>query len=143
MHRFVLAAAFVAGSLALGFADDAADKALKELEGTYTVKSLEKDGKPAPDEVAKSFESVAIKDGKLLLKIGGEEKSASLKLDPSKTPAHLDLSPLDGPEKGNTFPGLYKFEKGELTIVMVEKGDRPKELTSEGKDVMKLVFTKK
>ena len=41
------------------------------------------------------------------------------------------LSPSDGAEKGKTFPGIYKLEKGELTLAFTEKADRPKEFKSD------------
>ena len=51
-----------------------------------------------------------------------EEKRAKLKADNSKTPQTIDFMPTDGEAKGKTYPGIYKLEKGELTIVFVEKG---------------------
>ena len=45
--------------------------------------------------------------------LSGEEKKAKIKVDPTKTPAHIDITPKDGPEKDKTCPGVYKAEKGE------------------------------
>ncbi len=47
----------------------------------------------------------------------------------------------DGEAKGKTFPGIYKLEKGELTLVFTEKGDRPKEFKSDD-EVMLLKLKK-
>ena len=41
--------------------------------------------------------------------------------------------------KGKTIPGIYKLEKGELTVAMNESGERPKEFKSDnGVIVLKL-----
>ena len=35
-----------------------------------------------------------------------------------------------------TFPGIYKIEKGELTLTFTEKGDRPKEFKVDGEAML-------
>jgi len=143
MKRFAMAVALFVGVVAVSVAADDNDKALKELQGEYTLKSLSKGGTPAPDDVVKSVEDVKIKDGVLSLKVGGDVKTAKIKLDVSKKPGHFDITPQEGPEKDKTKLGLYKFEKGELTIVMSEGDDRPGDLEGKGEKEMKLVLTKK
>ncbi len=134
MKRFALAGSLMAFSfVGVVLADE---KALKELEGTYTVISLEKGGKAAPKEISDGL-TINIKGDTFTINVMGEAKKATIKADASKTPNTIDISPSDGPEKGKSFPGIYKLEKGELTIVFTEKGgDRPKELTSEGDSMM-------
>jgi uncharacterized protein (TIGR03067 family) len=108
------------------------DKALKELEGTYTVTALQKGGKDAPKDLTDMLK-VSIKGDDFVLMVGSEEKKAKIKVDSSKTPHTIDITPSDGPDKGKTFPGIYKADKGEVTIVFTEKGtERPKDLKSEG-----------
>jgi len=109
------------------------EKALKELEGTYTVTSMEKAGKPAPKDITDTLK-VTIKGDEFVIVIGGDEKKAKVKVDPAAKPASIDITPSDGPEKGKSFPGIYKVEKGEVTITFVEKekGERPKDFKSEG-----------
>jgi uncharacterized protein (TIGR03067 family) len=134
MKRFAIAGTLMVLSFAgVVLADE---KALKELEGSYTIVGLEKGGKPAPKEIVESLK-INIKGDSLTINIGGEEKKAKIKVDSSKTPHTIDISPLDGPEKGMTFPGIYKADKGEVTIVFSEKGpDRPKEFKSEGEAML-------
>src|SRR4051794_25102418 len=110
MKRFAIAG----GLMMLTFAGVALadEKALKELEGAYTVTGLEKGGKAAPKEIMESLK-VSIKGDVFVITIMGEEKKAKIKVDSSKTPHTIDISPTDGPEKGMTFPGIYKSEKGE------------------------------
>lgn len=133
MKRFAVAG----GLMVVAFAGVilADEKALKELEGTYTVTALEKAGKPAPKEVTDAVK-ISIKGDAFVLSFGSEEKKAKIKVDGSKTPGTIDITPTDGPEKDKTFPGIYKLEKGEVTLVFVEKGDRPKEFKSEGEAML-------
>jgi uncharacterized protein (TIGR03067 family) len=133
MNRFALAGGLMAVAVAgLALADE---KALKELEGTYKVTALEKGGKAAPDELTKGL-TVTFKGDEFLLNVMGEEKKAKVKVDASKTPRTIDIVPGDGESKGKTFPGIYKVEKGEVTIAFTEEGDRPKEFKSEGQTVL-------
>lgn len=113
----------------------AQDKALKELEGTYKVTALEKGGKPAPKDLTDSLK-VTIKGGDFTFKIGDDEKKAKIAVNSSKKPNTIDIQPADGPEKGKTFPGIFKMDKGEVTLVFTEKGDRPKEFKSEGEAML-------
>jgi uncharacterized protein (TIGR03067 family) len=111
------------------------DKALKELEGYYSVTVLEKAGMTAPKELVESVK-VSIKGDEITIKVMGQDKKAKIKADNSKTPNTIDISPSEGPEKGKTFPGIYKIEKDEVTIVFTEKGERPKELKAEGEAML-------
>ncbi len=133
MTRFAVAGGvMLAAVVGVVLADD---KGLKDLEGTYTVTVLEKAGKAAPKEITDSLK-VTIKGDDFIMTIGTDEKKAKIKVDSTKTPNTIDITPSDGPEKGKTFPGIYKAEKGEVTIALSEKGDRPKELKSEGEAML-------
>jgi uncharacterized protein (TIGR03067 family) len=133
MKRFALAGALLIASFAGVIV--AQDKALKELEGTYKVTYIEKVGKVAPKELADSLK-VTFKGDELVIRVGEDDKKAKIKVDTSKTPNTIDVLPSEGPVKGKTFPGIYKFEKGELTLTFTEKGDRPKEFKVEGEAVL-------
>lgn len=137
MKRFAVAGVLLA--FGLGGMVVADEKSLKELAGSYKAVSLEKNGTPAPREITEKF-TVTIKDDVMTVDIGeGKVKTAKIKADGSKKPAHIDISPDDGPEKGKTFPGIYKLEKDELTLVFTEKADaRPKDFTSDGTTMLKL-----
>lgn len=140
MKRLAAAVLF-AGLVGAAAAQDA-EKELKKLEGDYKVKALAKGGMDAPAEVTEAVKGVAIRGDKFVIKVMGEDKTARIKVDPTKNPAHIDISPVDGPEKDKTFPGLYKVEKGELTIVFTEGSDRPKDFKADGEKDMKLVLTR-
>jgi len=133
MKRFALAGALLAAAFTGVIL--AQEKAIKDLEGTYKVTYMEKVGKVAPKELTDTLK-VTIKGEEMVVKVGEDEKKAKIKVDASKTPSTIDVSPSEGPEKGKTFPGIYKIEKGELTITFTEKGDRPKEFKVEGEAVL-------
>jgi uncharacterized protein (TIGR03067 family) len=132
MKRFAVALGLM--SLAFLGVLSADEKDLKELEGTYSVTSLEKAGAPAPKELTQKMK-VQFKGEVLTIMIGEEEKKAKIVTDATKTPHTIDISPTDG-EKGKMFPGIYKMEKGELSIAFTEKGDRPKDLKSDGEVIL-------
>src|SRR5687767_663007 len=112
MRRLAASAVFLAAALAAS----ADDKPLKQLEGEYKVKAISKAGMPAPEEVVREVKGVAIKGDVMTFLVMGKEEKGKIKVDATKKPAHIDISPQTGPDKGKTFPGLYKLEKGELTI---------------------------
>jgi|SRR5262245_20999175 len=140
--RLLCAVLFLAASGTVIAADDAKEAA-KKLEGTYEVIDVLIGGKPSPkkDEV----ESVVIKDGELIIKTGKRDESAKFTLDPSKKPAHIDISP-GGEEK---VPAIYQTketDKGlELTIAFRRGKDkeRPTDFKGEGKDDMILKLLRK
>ena len=131
MRTLALASAVLV--LALTGARAADEKGLKSLEGTYKIATAEKGGKAAPKELTDNG-TVTIKGDELIIAFGADDKKvAKIKVGGDAKLATIDLSPTDGPEKGKTFPGIYKLEKGELTLLFTEKGDRPKLLpTDEG-----------
>lgn len=122
----------------------AQDKAVKELDGAYTVKAFERGGKAVPDDVKKGVSAVGIAGGKLTLVAGGKSLVATVKLNAAKTPAEIDLFPQGAEfEKGRRFLGVYQVKDGELTIVYVEDGERPKDLKGDSAGATKLVLVKK
>jgi uncharacterized protein (TIGR03067 family) len=116
----------------------------QKLDGTYAVKSCEKDGEATPPEELKKFVEVVIKDDMVTIKKeGGQEEKTRIRTDATKKPAQIDCTPQQGDDKDKTHPGIYKLEAGELTIVVAKEGERPKDFDAKGKGIMKLVLQKK
>ena len=113
--------------------------AAKALNGSYTVKEVNFDGKLAPAEVTKDITGVDIKDGTITVRTAKDSDAAKFTVDVTKTPATIDIVAKDG-EKAK--PGLYKVEKGELTIVFSDKDARPTDFST-GDGLRKLVLVKK
>ena len=128
MKRFAVAGLVLMLGISGLLADD---NDLKSLEGSYKAVAMEHAGKAAPADTV-SNTTIKIMGNELAVTIKDATKTAKIKVDPKAKPAHIDISPADGPEKGKTFPGIYKIEKGELTIAFTEKGDRPTEFKGEG-----------
>ena len=122
----------------------AADDKPAGPEGTYKVTGLSKGGTKAPEEVTKTFEGVTIKGDKLSMKAMGETKVATIKIDAKAKPATIDITPDEGPEKGKTMLGIWKMDKGVLTIALIEGKDtkRPADFDAKGKDDILLELTK-
>jgi len=146
--RYILGIALTGALCAFAVADEKADEAAKKLAGTYTLAELLIEGKPNPK--ADKVKSVEIKDGVISVKDGDKSEDAKFKLDPSKTPMEIDLTPKLGK---SAVLGIYQTketDKGlELTIAFVHDGGngdgkRPKDFKGEGKDevVMKLLRKK-
>jgi uncharacterized protein (TIGR03067 family) len=133
MYRFAVAAVLM--GLSVGGVILADEKAFKELEGTYRPLAIVKDGKEASEEFRDSV-TVKFASDELTFTIKDKSYPAKIKVNPAKKPAHIDITPSDGPEKGRTFPGIYKVEKSELLLAFVEKGERPTEFKGEGNAVL-------
>lgn len=134
MNRFAVVLAFLAVSFAgLVRADE---KALKELEGTYKLTHAEHDGK-AVEKGAIDTIVVTIKGDEFIMSFSGDDKKISkIKVMPDTKLSNIELTPTEGDLKGKTCPGIYKFEKGELTIAFSEKGNRPKEFKSDNEAIL-------
>lgn len=140
MKRVCLAVvAFVAATAVVMAAD------LKELAGEYKVIGLSKGGKDAPKEELDAVKGVTIAGDKFTVDLGGDKRVATIKVDGTKKPATLDLTPDDGPKKGEVMPGIFTFEKGLLKIAVTEKGDRPADFkgSKDGEMVITLEKAKK
>src|SRR5262249_233606 len=146
MNRFAVTGSLLAfalggiisGSNACGpRADD--KEALKHLQGHYIVIALSKDGKDAPEDFRKEM-TLTITGDELTFTIKDKAFPEKItKIDPKAKLPMIDIAPSDGPEKGKTFPGVYTYKDGELTLAFTEKGERPKDFTGEGDaTVMKL-----
>jgi len=98
--------------------DQANDKLLKDLTGSYTIAGFEKAGEADAGNFAKTIQAVTIKGNKLTMSFKEEgktdEKSATITVDASKKPIHIDLKPADGPKKDELVLGV--LEVGEDTL---------------------------
>ncbi len=120
---------------------DKVNKGLKELEGTYKLVHAERDGKSAEKALIETVTIVIRGDEFTLAFSPDDKKVAKIQVTPDAKPSTIDLTPQDGPEKGKTFPGIYKLEKDILTLAFSEKGERPREFKSDN-EVMLLQMQK-
>lgn len=101
----------------------------ESIEGEWKMTEFVKGGKPRPEQLA----TVTIKGDKLTISDGEREEVVTITLDPKADPATIDLKVEKGKGREQTIKGIYKIEKGKLSICFGMDGDadRPKEFKSD------------
>ena len=137
---------------ALGGAAAADEKAgpdpLKAVEGDCVLTTFEGKGTKLTKDDLKKLPSarrdVVVTGSQITAEFGGKKETKSFKVDDTKTPHHIDLfSTKDG--KTETNYGIYKVEKGVLTICATEQTKpeaRPTEFKA-GRDVFLMTIRKR
>ncbi len=108
--------------LVLPFLANAQDAELEKFQGTWDLVSLNLNGKEFSPDKIRAAQLQTIYKGNTLSRVGGgdERDSATIKIDSSKTPSHLDTTNNDGV----TELGIYKFEGDSLTICTRTESDK-------------------
>jgi uncharacterized protein (TIGR03067 family) len=124
---------------------EGADKRdLERFQGKWAVVSMTIDGKTKGDEEIK--DQFRVFKGAMVTGMSKDKEivTGSMKIDPTKSPAHIDATFEDGPAKGTTLKGIYEFEGDGLTICYGGIGkDRPTVLTSKPSSGASLVVLKR
>jgi uncharacterized protein (TIGR03067 family) len=113
-------------------AQDAQDDRQK-IQGTWALKAMEIGGKNVLEDKdqAKALQNftVVITAERITVQFSKEEHhEASYKLAPARNPKELDLTFLEGRDKGKTSPAIYKLEGDTLTLCGTDAGQpRPTE----------------
>lgn len=128
-------------------ADDAAAKAVKELEGEWRLVEAELGGKKMPEDEAKDLRMVIKGEAISIRHSDNDERKRekTFKLDPTKSPKQIDITSLDGQEKDQTAACIYSLEKGRLKLCIPyftkDPSQRPTEFkTKDGDGVMLMVL---
>ena len=132
------------GSAAPKPKDDAKDD-LKKLEGNWQFTTWVSNGTDLPQEQLEICKW-SVKGDKYNFEMGGENKEeGTIKLDPAKKPATIDLDIKEGNDKGKAQPGIYKIEGDTVTICLARPGakDRPTEFSGKGEDGHILITMKR
>ena len=111
--------------------DDKADLEKEKFKGTWTIESSETGGKTVPPDDLKGL--IATFEGdKLTLKKGDTViLGGTLKLDPSKSPKAIDVTMVEGPNKGTVMLGIYEIDGDTLKVCFDPQGKkRPTEFKS-------------
>jgi uncharacterized protein (TIGR03067 family) len=102
------------------------------LQGTWRLTSVEINKQVIPLEKLKEGDTVmvgtlAVKGDNYSFRMGKTRLEFTFKVDASARPRAIDLTALDGPQKGQTYRGIYKVEGDTYTICRtVEPGkERP------------------
>jgi uncharacterized protein (TIGR03067 family) len=136
MFRLLLASLLFTG---LAYAED--KKEPKKLDGAWVAEKAEIDGLDA----LKLFEGMVLTiDGeKYTIDFSGKLDKGTLKFDAKKDPAEMDITGTDGPNKGKTFPCLYKWDGDNLVVVYgLDYKTRPTDFSTK-KDSKQMLVTYK
>jgi uncharacterized protein (TIGR03067 family) len=122
MKLQVFAAILVAPWLAAGsFDDEAIKKEMKQLEGTWTILSLEVNGNPVSEDDAKKFKLVTMGD-KWTVSLDGKTTESTYQVDPAKDPKTIDW--IDA--KGQATHGIYSLVDDTLQMCRRLEPNKPR-----------------
>jgi uncharacterized protein (TIGR03067 family) len=108
---FVLAAGLVVAA-----EDKKADDVTAKLKGKWMVTGMEMDGKKAPEDDFKGHYVTFDDKGNSTYFNGKETHKGTFKVDTSKKPAELDITPTDGPEKDKPMKMIFQLDGDNLKI---------------------------
>jgi uncharacterized protein (TIGR03067 family) len=104
---------------------------LKKFEGNWAFTGWQHAGEALPADARESAKWT-IKGDKYTFEFGGMTEEGTIKLDPAKKPATIDLTITDGQDKGKDQVGIYKIDGDTITVCLAAPGakDRPTEFKS-------------
>lgn len=129
---------------ALAFAiSNEPSKDLDLMQGTWNIQSAELSGNPFPPEVSKSIK-LTIEGNNYTVVAGGNSDKGTCKLNPDVTPKTLEITGVEGPNKGKTILAIYEVKEGELKVCYDLSGKEfPKEFKSlNGTQLFLVSYTK-
>lgn len=113
-----------------GAQDDADNKELKKLEGSWLLVSGESKGEALPEKILKNAKLTIVGD-KHTVELGEDTIVGTHRLDATKKPKEIDATDTEGPFKGKKMLGIYKLEKDQFTVCFAAPDkDRPTEFTT-------------
>lgn len=128
MHGIVVVSlAFLLG------ADNAREAAVKKdldkFQGTWTVASMELDGKPLPEEKRAKIR-LTVKGEDFTFDNGDGPEPGLYKIDPAKDPKELNIVITKGDDQGKVYLVIYKFDGDKMVQCMeLSNKKRPREFT--------------
>jgi uncharacterized protein (TIGR03067 family) len=109
--------------------DAAVKKDLENFQGTWTVESMELDGKPLPEEQRRKIK-LSLKGEDFTFDNGTSSEPGLYKIDPTKDPKELNIVISKGEDKGKVYLVIYKVEAGKMIQCMeLSNKNRPREFT--------------
>ncbi|HLN27941.1 MAG TPA: sigma-70 family RNA polymerase sigma factor [Gemmataceae bacterium] len=126
--------------------EDAGAADARALEGEWQAVELEVNGKKNASEDVKELRMI-FKANEITVKSAsgeGRERKQTFKLVPGHSPKAIDITSLDGQEKGQTAACIYTLKKDRLIICypQTDPGKRPAEFKTQngdGRMIIKLV----
>ena len=123
-----------------------AKKDLDRMQGSWVAASGESKGNAIPDEQVKGTKFV-LKGDKYSYTVGDVyQEEGTVKIDATKTPKTIDVTIMEGEDKGETQRGIYALDKDTLKLCFAPPGKdktRPKDFsTNAGNEQLLLVLSR-
>jgi len=100
---------------------------LDRLQGTWTIESLEMDGRKMPGGEAR----IVVRGNRFTTIAMGATYEGTVVVDQATIPRSFDLRFEEGPEKGNTSFGIYELDGDTWRICLTTRGsERPTEFAA-------------
>lgn len=101
------------------------NKEMDRFKGTWALEKFETSYAPALPQSEVEKVRAAFDGNKLTMTLESMTISeATFKLDPSKKPGHIDVTPTTGPNKGKVSLGIYAFEGDKLKLCVASPGEK-------------------
>jgi uncharacterized protein (TIGR03067 family) len=138
MKYLGLSLVFVLLGTAVGFSGDE-----KSLNGAWIATEAKQDGEKLPDDFVKSA-SVTFTDGKYKSLVGDVTEEGTFKVDRSKKPNTIDMSPTGGRKKVPARPAIFELDGDTLKMCWnLTTNQRAKDFTSTAENKQFLVVYKR
>ena len=117
---------------------------VKKMEGEWKVTAWEQGG-TALQAVNLEGSTWTVKGDKYTFEMGPTTEEGTIKLDPDKKPAALDLTITSGADKGKEQLGIYRIERDAIVFCLARPGDkeRPTEFAATENDTHMLLMIKR
>ena len=115
---------------------------LKKFEGDWVFTSWDQSGQPLPEESLREAKW-SVKGNKYTFEMGPVSEEGTIKLDPGKKPAAINLTINSGNDKGKEQLGIYRIERDAIVFCLAGPGakERPTEFAApEGSGQMLLTI---
>jgi uncharacterized protein (TIGR03067 family) len=117
---------------------------LMKLQGSWQIDALEENGKKTDAEQLKGHTLLFANDNLLVRGPDKFRQTAVLKFGIAKSPKTINVTVVQGPDRGTTMLGIYTFDGDTLRICLDLEGEvRPKEFTAPAESKRKLMTCKR
>ena len=102
-----------------------------KIQGVWRITAAVENGKETPAACNVKVR-IRFTADKMIVTEGEEKREGVYKLDPSRRPSTIEVTPEDGPNKGKKAAGIYQLSGDRLTICLAlgEGNDRPSDFTA-------------
>jgi uncharacterized protein (TIGR03067 family) len=141
MIHFAFVALLISNFLAADNVDAKQD--LELMQGDWVIATAELSGKPMPEDVTKTIKLTIEGDKYIVSTPSGADKGVCA-LNSEVSPKTLEITGVEGPNKGKKIPAIYEIKEGELKVCYDLSGKEfPKEFKSTDGTLLFLVtYTK-